>query len=63
MAAAMAREEQERGGGVSEQIRRSLSGFADTALRVTSALPENQMAPAPLATVGGLDHVMEGRNQ
>ena len=61
----MAREAEERGKGrgVSEQIRGSLSGFADAALRVTSALPENQMAPAPLATVGGLDHVMEGRNQ
>ena len=40
-----------------------LSGFDAYTRRVTSALLENEMAPAPLATVGGLDHVMEGRNR
>jgi len=59
MAAAMESEEREGGGGVSGY----LSGFDAFARRVTSALLENELAPAPLATVGGLDHVMEGRNR
>ena len=58
MAAAMASEERKRGG-----MSGYLSGFDAFARRVTSALLENEMAPAPLATVGGLDHVMEGRNR
>ena len=45
----MASEERE-GGGVSGH----LSGFDAFTRRVTSALLENEMAPAPLATVGGL---------
>ena len=51
------------GGVKADAARRSLSGFDAPTRRVTSALLENQMAPAPLATVGGLDHVMEGRNR
>ena len=58
MAAAVASKERERGG-----MSGSLSGFDAFARRVTSALLENELAPAPLATVGGLDHVMEGRNR
>ena len=61
MAAAMAREAEERGKG--RGVSGYLSGFDAFARRVTSALLENEMAPAPLATVGGLDHVMEGRNR
>ena len=57
MAAAV--ESETEGGGMSGH----LSGFDAFTRRVTSALLENELAPAPLATVGGLDHVMEGRNR